>query len=151
MEYQHESRYLFAPSAYALGKGAGYYNTILGLMHDVQFGLGDWFSLRMGTSLLALPVYLTTKFTIPLNDQSSQAFGDLATGAPYTFDELIDGQRESNNAFGNLVYGLYTRRFSGNNISFVAGYWMNNENEFSEKFGSPVFSLSRKFRLTKSF
>jgi len=140
-EYQHESRYLCASSAFALGKRAGYYNTFTGLFHDVQFGISDWFSLRLGTSIAASPVWLTAKFTIPVNDNSAFAFGDFVMSTPYT---IFDADR----FFSNLAFGLYTRRFSGNSISFGAGYWINNDSGISTKTNSLAFSLSGQFRIS---
>jgi hypothetical protein len=37
--YYHESRYLFASSAFAPEKRTGYYNTTFLLFHDAQFGI----------------------------------------------------------------------------------------------------------------
>ncbi len=62
----HNTRYFFAPSAYNLREGELYYNTVYFLLHDIQYGLSDNFSIGIGTSVIGIPIYLTPKVSFPI-------------------------------------------------------------------------------------
>ncbi|MGC9342205.1 MAG: hypothetical protein ACP5E3_05855 [Bacteroidales bacterium] len=128
---EHNSRYFFAPSAYNLRKGELYYNTVYFLLHDIQYGISDNFSIGMGTTILGIPFYITPKLSIPLSEKSTLAIGDM----------MILGTWGSD-FFGNLLYGMYTRGNSQNNISLGAGWLSTNENNATKSNNSIVFNIS---------
>jgi hypothetical protein len=128
---QHRTRYFFAPSSYSLEKGELYYNSLYFLIHDVQYGINDKFSLGMGTTIIGFPFYLTPKLTIPLNDKSAFAIGDLLMigtwGAKFT---------------GNLFYGTYTRGGAYNNFTLGGGYLYINTGDITYETNAAVFNFS---------
>lgn len=128
---EHKSRYFFAPSSYNLEEGELYYNTIYFFVHDVQYGLTDRFSLGMGTTIFGFPFYLTPKVTIPVNEKSAFAVGDMMIlgtwGAKF---------------FGNLLYSTYTRGDSRNNFTLGTGYLYTNAGDITSKTNSLVFNFS---------
>lgn len=128
---QHRSRYLFAPSSYNIEKGELYYNTLYFLVHDVQYGLSNQFSLGMGTTIVGFPFYVTPKLTLPVSDKSAFALGDMLIigtwGASFT---------------GNLIYGTYTRGNTFNNFTVGGGYLVVGGKDISDKINAPVFNFS---------
>lgn len=127
----HNTRYFFAPSAYNLKKGELYYNTVYFLLHDIQYGLSDHFSIGMGTSVIGIPIYLTPKVSIPVGEKSSFALGDMLIFGTY-----------GTNALGNLVYGSFTTGGIQGNTSLGLGYLSTNESDITAKTSSVVFNLS---------
>lgn len=128
---EHTSRYFFSPSAYNLKEGELYYNTLYFFLHDIQYGISDYFSIGMGTTLIGIPFYLTPKVSIPLGSKSTIALGDM----------IILGTWGSN-FFGNLLYGVYTHGNTQNNISFGGGLFTTNDNDITRKDNSFVLNLS---------
>lgn len=133
----HATRYFFAPSSYNLEKGELYYNSVYFLVHDVQYGVTDKFSIGMGTTVMFFPFYLTPKFTIPVNEKSSFSVGDILMlgtwGSKFT---------------GNLLYGTYTRGNVYNNFTLGAGYLYTNESNVTNVTNSPVLNLSALLKLS---
>ncbi len=139
-EYHHANRYLFAPSAFSLQKGEIYYSTYVLMVHDVYYGINDRLSLGVGTSIFANPAYLNTTYTLPLNDKSAFAIGDLFLAETY---------------FGlgfsaNLFYGMYTYGNSDNNFSIGAGLWTMSSSDISHKTISPAFNFSAQLILSNN-
>lgn len=106
----HDSRYFFAPSAYNLKKGQLYYNTIYGLVHDLQYGITDNFSLGGGTTIIGLPAYITPKVSIPISDNMSIMAGDLLIFGTWGVDF------SANIAYGGITFGNKT-----NNLTVAGG------------------------------
>ena len=134
---QHRTRYFFAPSSYNLEKGELYYNSLYFLVHDVQYGISNKFSMGMGTTIFGIPFYLTPKFTIPVNDKSAFAVGDMLIlgtyGAKFT---------------GNLLYGTYTRGGSYNNFTVGGGYLRLGGGDITNVTNAPVFNFSSLLQLS---
>lgn len=128
---EHKTRYFFAPSSNNLEEGDLYYNTIYFFVHDVQYGLTDRFSIGMGTTIFGFPFYLTPKVTIPVNEKSAFAIGDM----------MIIGTWGTR-FFGNLLYSTYTRGDARNNITLGTGYLYTNEGDVTGKTNSLVFNFS---------
>ncbi|MFW5821447.1 MAG: hypothetical protein ACOCWA_09160 [Bacteroidota bacterium] len=128
---EHISRYFFSPSAYNLKEGELYYNTLYFFLHDIQYGISDYFSLGMGTTLIGIPFYLTPKFSVSLGNKSTLAVGDM----------IILGTWGSD-FFGNLLYGVYTYGTTASNISFGAGLLTTNDNDITREDNSFVLNLS---------
>jgi hypothetical protein len=128
---QHKTRYFFSPSSYNLEKGELYYNTLYFFVHDVQYGISDKFSIGMGTTIMGFPFYLTPKVTIPINDQSAVAIGDM----------LIIGTWGTKFS-GNLLYTTYTIGNSYNNFTFGGGYLYLGDGEITSKTNSLVLNFA---------
>jgi hypothetical protein len=128
---KHQSRYFFAPSAYNLEEGELYYNSLYFFLHDVQYGLSDQFSLGIGTTIAGLPFYITPKVTIPIDDKSAFAIGDMLMVGTW-----------GTKFFGNLLYGTYSRGGAYNNVSVGAGYLYTDEGDITLKTNTPVFNFS---------
>jgi hypothetical protein len=134
---EHDSRYFFAPSAYNLRKGELYYNTVYFLLHDIQYGVDDHFSVGFGTSVIGLPIYLTPKVSIPLGKKSAIAIGDMLIFGTYGTD-----------AFGNLAYGVFSTGGPNVNVTLGAGHLYTNESDIMGETSSLVLNLSAMGRLS---
>ena len=134
---QHRSRYLFAPSSHNLEKGELYYNTLYFLVHDVQYGISDQFSMGMGTSIIGFPFYVTPKLTLPVNPKSAFAIGDM----------LIIGTWATSFT-GNLLYLTYTRGDAYNNFTIGGGYLAVGGQDISNKIKAPVLNFSALARVS---
>ncbi|ADR21553.1 hypothetical protein MATR_08170 [Marivirga tractuosa] len=128
---EHDSRYFFAPSALPLKKGELYYNSLYFLAHDIQYGINDHLTVGMGTTIFGFPFYLTAKYSIPIQENSHLAFGDLLMVGTY-----------GTNFFGNLAFATYTYGNSHNNISIGAGHLYFSPEDGSEISSSIVGNLS---------
>lgn len=128
---EHDSRYFFAPSALPLKKGELYYNSLYFLSHDIQYGINDNLTLGMGTTIFGFPFYLTAKYSIPIQENSHLAFGDLFMVGTY-----------GTNFFGNLAFATYTYGNSHNNISIGAGHLYFKPGDGSEISSSIVGNIS---------
>lgn len=134
---EHNTRYFFAPSAYNLKKGELYYNTVYFLLHDIQYGLSDYFSMGIGTTVIGLPMYFTPKISIPVGDKSAIAIGDLLLVGTYGTDAL-----------GNLAYASYSYGGNDGNISIGGGHLYTNENDFTDQTSSLVLNFSSMARMS---
>jgi hypothetical protein len=129
---EHDSRYFFVPTSFGLKERELYYNTIYFLLHDIQYGLTDNFSIGMGTTLFGFPVYFTAKLSIPLREKHSVAIGDMMILGTY-----------GTNFFGNLGFATYSYGDSHNNLTLGAGYLNVNNNDITEaNTGSFVSNFS---------
>jgi len=153
----HSNRYLFAPSAFGIVKGAKSYTNIDLFIQDFQFGISDRFSIGAGTSIALNPVYIMPTYTYQINDKSALAVGDLILCTTY-----------DNFNYGNLFYGLYTRGNIDNNFTIGAGLWTSKLGkyetetieqtpdlsfvEYSVKINtiSPAFNFSVQLRLSQN-
>ncbi|MFH0756256.1 MAG: hypothetical protein V2B15_03105 [Bacteroidota bacterium] len=134
---EHNTRYFFAPSAYNLKKGELYYNTVYFLLHDVQYGVSDHFSMGIGTTVIGLPIYLTPKVSFPIGKKSALAVGDM----------LLLGTWGTN-AIGNLAYLNYSYGGPDGNVSIGGGYLYTNESNITSETHSPVFNFSTMARMS---
>jgi hypothetical protein len=134
---QHKSRYFFSPSAYNLEKGELYYNTLYFLVHDLQYGITDQFSMGMGTTIIGFPFYVTPKFTMPLNQKSAMALGDMLIVGTY-------GTRFT----GNLLYLTYTRGNAYSNFTVGAGFLTVGGQDITNNVNTPVFNFAALGRIS---
>jgi len=112
----HDTRYYFAPSAYNLKKGELYYNTAYFLVHDLQYGITDNFSLGFGTTIIGLPAYVTPKLSIPLSDAVSFMVGDIFIFGTYGV-----------NFVANIGYAGLTLGSRSKNITLAGGALVSTE------------------------
>ncbi|MBL6962855.1 MAG: hypothetical protein ISR55_03470 [Bacteroidetes bacterium] len=135
---QHDSRYFFSPSSYNLKKGELYYNTIYFVLHDIQYGVTDHFSVGMGTSILGIPFYITPKFSYSINEKNHIAVGDMMMFGTWGV-----------NFVSNLAYATYTYGSRKNNMTLGLGYFSATEGDlFNQKFNQPVVSFSAMAQLS---
>jgi hypothetical protein len=131
----HDTRYFFAPSAFNLKKGELYYNTAYFLVHDLQYGLTDNFSVGLGTTIIGLPAYLTPKLSIPVSDNVSLMVGDLFIFGTYGV-----------NFVANIAYGGVTIGSSSKNITIAGGALVS-----TEAGPAPVFNVSSTLPFSNYF
>jgi len=134
---EHNTRYFFAPSAYNLKKGEGYYNTVYFLIHDFQYGFSKNFSMGMGTTVIGLPLYFTPKLSFPIGKKSAFALGDLLMLGTWGTDFI-----------GNLAYGAFSTGGRNGNVTFGAGYLYTNENDITGQTSSLVSNFSAMTRIS---
>lgn len=134
----HPSRYFYTPSAIPMDKGEIYIQSIYGLVYQVQFGLTKNFSLGATTTIIGVPLGLTGKYSIQIDEKNTLAFGGLAG---------IVGWRTSTNL--GIGFAAYTYGSKESNITLAGGYaWINEKNNGNNN--SPVMSFSGNKRLTKN-
>lgn len=126
-ENEHGSRYFFAPSGYNLKKGELYGTTNYFLLYDFQYGITDYFSLGMGSTIAAFPFYITPKFSFKLDDKSRIAVGDMLILGTY-------GVRFT----ANLPYIVYTYGNSNNNVTAGLAYLNASGADINSKISRPV-------------
>jgi len=107
---EHNTRYLFSPSAFNLRKAELYYNTVAFAVHDIQLGITDNISIGMGTSLALTPLYVTPKISFELDEKNRISVGDLFLAGTY-----------NNDFMANLAYANYTYGTPNNNFTLSAG------------------------------
>lgn len=132
------TRYFWAPNAYGLKEGEGYYQNIYVLWNQFTYGISDYFSAGAGiipTFLFAgapTPVFATLKISIPLEkDKFNIAAGAIAG--------TVLG--EETGGFG-IVYGTTTFGSPDNNVSLGLGYGFAD----GEWANSPLINISGLFR-----
>lgn len=136
-ENEHASRYFFAPSAYNLKKGELYGATNYFLAYDFQYGITDNFSLGMGSTIAAIPFYITPKLSFKVGEKSRVSVGDMIIlgtwGTQFTM---------------NLAYGVYTYGNSNSNVSLGLAYLTASGDDLDTKLSQPVINLSAMARLS---
>lgn len=136
---EHASRYFFAPSGYNMKKGELYLSTNYFLAADFQYGLTDNFSLGMGSTIAAIPFYITPKASFKVGEKSRVAVGDMLIlgtwGVQFT---------------ANLVYGVYTYGNSNTNVSLGLAYLTTGGADIDSKLKQPVINLSGMARLSEN-
>jgi hypothetical protein len=136
-ENEHASRYFFAPSAYNLKKGELYGASNYFLAYDFQYGITDNFSLGMGSTIAAIPFYITPKLSFKVGEKSRVSVGDMLVlgtwGTQFTM---------------NLAYGVYTYGSSNSNVSLGLAYLTSSGADLDTKLSQPVINLSAMGRLS---
>ena len=113
------TRYFWAPAGYGLKKGEGYYQNVWLFFNQVSFGITDYFSFGGGVVPLFLidgaptPVWITPKFSIPIDDKVHIGVGAL-TG-------LVLGADSGESGYG-IVYGATTLGSRDKNFNIGLGY-----------------------------
>jgi len=132
------TRYYFAPNAFGLRDGKGYYQNTLLFFNNVNYGITDRFSVGGGLAPLFLlgasetPLWVLPKFSVPMaNDNVHLAAGAMIGG-------LLGTRGDAESRFLGLVYGLGTIGSFDNNLTLGAGFGYQGR-EFSSK---PVINFS---------
>jgi len=146
----NDTRYLFAPSAFNLKKGAGYYQNSYLVLNSVNYGVTNNFSIGVSIEAISLfssladgrldPIVLVTpKLGFEVSEKLHAGVGLLYLNVP--------GFDNSKRSGGGIVYGLSTYGNRDDNITGGLG-WGFIEGETSKK---PVINFSGMKRLTRTF
>jgi len=141
--YTHTARYFWAPNAFNLKKGEGYYQNSWIFLNQVSYGLTDNFSIGAGMVPLFLfngtpsPFWITPKVSFPIvEDKFSLGGGALIA-------TVLGGDLD--NGFAGIAYGVGTIGNPDANLTIGLGYgfaggdWAN----------SPTISLSGMIRINQ--
>jgi len=138
LENPHGTRYLFAPSAFAIKKGQGYYQNTWILFNNINYGVTDNFSIGAGTVPLFLfgvsstPFWIMPKLSIPVAGDMLH----LSAGA------LVGGVIGEDGGSGGLLYGTGTLGNTDKNITLGLGYAYGG----GEISSTPVVNISGMVR-----
>lgn len=140
-ENPQATRYFWAPNAYGLKAGEGYYQNIYVFWNQFTVGLTDNFSLGGGVIPLFLlgggptPIFGTAKFSVPLVENKVNLGGGALVGA-------VLGESEA--TFG-ILYGVSTFGDPDKNFTLGLGYAFAG----GEWASSPLINLSAMVRASK--
>lgn len=109
----NSTRYLFAPSAYNLKKGEGYYQNVYVLLNSVNYGITDYFSIGGGIEFISTfsgyPIaFITPKFGFHITEKFGIGMGVIAAS--------FDGE------YGGIAYGVFTYGGIENNVTLGVGW-----------------------------
>lgn len=142
MENPNPTRYLFAPNAFGLTQGSGYYQNTWIFFNNMNIGLTNHFSLGFGIIPLFLlgvnetPVWLLPKFSIPVTESLHLGGGAMLGGI----------LSRSNSTGAGITYGLATYGSKDRNVSMALG-WGYQGGEFSSR---PVVNFSFIRRMSEN-
>ncbi len=138
----NSTRYLFAPSAYQLKKGEGYYQNILGLGNAVQYGITDYATIGGGL-VGPFGVYLDTKLGFKVVNNLHVAGGVMVGNSFFPINDHNFGL--------GLGFGLVTVGNYDHNITFGAGYGFTGVDGKANWMAQPVYTLNGMVRVGKKF
>ena len=148
-QYWHPSaqptRYFFAPNAYSVKKGTGYYQNTLLFFNNYHHGISDRFSLGGGIAPFFLfgadasPVWLMPKYSFKSNRESTVQF---AAGA--MIGGFIPPGGANSGSSASILYGMVTLGEQDKNISIGTGIGFQGGN-FSSR---PVLNLNMIRRIS---
>ncbi len=146
------TRYLFAPSAYNLRKGEGYYQNTWVFLNQVSYGFTDNFTCGIGVVPLflfgkeagqATPVWITPKFTFGKQEKAFNfSIGSITTLLPFG--------GASTRGMAGVIYGLGTYGNRDNNISAGLGWGFLGGGGTGAIGKKPTLNVSGMYRLSKS-
>ena len=145
----HSTRLLFAPTAFPMEKGAGYFSDIYLFFVSVQYGFTDRFSLGVGMSVFPLTnfadnlIYITPKLTVYSAPQLNLSLGAFLGVAGVASNEFNDGSG-SGNSLG-ILYGVASTGTRESNLSLGLG-WGYVGNKLANK---PAVMLGGQGRVLK--
>lgn len=140
----NSTRYLFAPSAFCLKKGEGYYQNIYGAGNAFNFGVTDHIS--VGAGLVGpLGAYINTKIGYSLSKDVHLAGGVLLGNSFFPFNS-------NNTILGvGIGFGVVTIGNFDHNITVGAGYGLDNSSGTTSLQDKPVFVANGMARVGKKF
>lgn len=139
-ENPQSSRYFWAPNAYGLNAGEGYYQNIWVMWNQVSYGITDNFSFGGGIIPLFLfagaptPIFILPKISIPVRKDKFNISAGALIGT-------ILGESES--TLG-ILYGNTTVGTRDNNVTLGLGYGFAG----GEWASSPIINIDGMFRLS---
>lgn len=139
-ENPQSSRYFWAPNAYGLNAGEGYYQNIWVMWNQVSYGITDNFSFGGGIIPLFLfagaptPIFILPKISIPVRKDKFNISAGALIGT-------ILGESES--TLG-ILYGNTTVGTRDNNVTLGLGYGFAG----GEWASSPIINIDGMFRVS---
>lgn len=136
------TRYFWAPNAYGLKKGEGYYQNIYVLWNQFVYGLTDNFSFGAGVVPLFLfggaptPIFTSIKFSLPIDNEKFNFGAGAIAGT-------ILGESTDAGAFG-IMYAVSTFGSPDKNLTLGLGYGF----AAGEIANSPIINLSGLYRIS---
>jgi hypothetical protein len=127
----NDTRYFFAPSAFNLKQGDGYYQNVYFLMNSANYGVSDNLSIGGGI-ILPVGIYVTPKINFKITERFYAGGGVLAGVLP------------GPSAVG-IVYGITTYGTNEHNIT-LGGGWGFYEDEFSQR---PIITVNGMTRISR--
>ncbi len=149
-ENPNATRYLFAPSAFNLKKGEGYYQNTWVFLNQVSYGFTDNFTCGLGTipifinpeSAKYTPIWFTPKFNFNTKNSKIRAsVGTISVFAPFT--------GEGFSSVG-VVYGMGTYGNRDNNISLGLGWGYSASYNNSDIAKRPTLNISGMYRVSRN-
>ncbi len=113
----HPSRYFYTPTALPMKKDEIYIQSIYFLTAQVQYGITDNWSLGIATTLAAIPMFISSKYSYKIMDKHHVAIGGQIGNLTYV---------EPNTYLG-IGFGCYTYGNAESNITLAAGYSVYSE------------------------
>jgi hypothetical protein len=138
----NSTRYLFAPSAFCLKKGEGYYQNIYGAGNAVNYGLTDHISIGGGL-VGPMGAYINTKIGTSINKNIHVAGGVLLGNSFFPIN-------------GNILavgvgFGVVTVGNVDHNITVGTGYGLDNTGGKTTWQDKPLFVANGMARVGKKF
>lgn len=149
------SRYFFAPSAFNLKKGEGYYQNVYVDISMFGYGITDWFSIGGGFEFFASVAALTQGIFMPIwviTPKIGFPVGkNWHLGAGFMGGAINGlGLTESNFIGWGITYGVVTYGNVDNNLTFGAGFPMTTGKLNNGKhLGSPIIVLDGMYRVSQ--
>ena len=128
----HDTRYFFAPTAFGLEKGEGYFNNIYYMFWQAQWGVTDELSIGGGTSFLGMPTTLNAKYSFKIKEDINMALGYFWVGSLFwDTDERT---------FVSMPFAVVTKGSKENN--FTLGVGLNFSDNWVDRGHSESFEES---------
>jgi small nuclear ribonucleoprotein (snRNP)-like protein len=154
MPNPHPTRYFFAPSAFNLKKGEGYYQNVSVDVNLVSYGITDWFSMGGGLELVWTlatlsmgdwsPLWvLTPKIGFPVGKNLHLGAGFI--GGIYKSFNFGFSETKSPAMGLGITYGVATYGSIENNITVGLGLPMSTQ---VKKVNPPIIVLNGMYRVS---
>ncbi len=150
-ENRHTPHGYFAPTAFGLRKGEGYYGNFYLFVHHLNYGFTDHFSVELSTETLSLltnvspfqVVYAVPKFSFNVNK-------DVNLGVGVYISKFGSFFNRSNASSLTIPFGVATFGNRDQNLSIGVGTFLSGSFFSSTPSRVSVISLSGQFRLSKT-
>lgn len=136
-DFDHASRYVFAPSAVPLRKGEGYYQNMMVLVNGVQYGITDQFSLGAGV-VAPVGFFATAKYGKQVGRNVHVAAGGMFISSMYGLNLGLGC------GFGSFTFG--NRR---TNTTVTLGYGAMTNGDSWEMTKRPIINISGVVKVTE--
>ena len=138
----HDTRYFFAPSAFGLEQGEGYYSHSYWVLWQAQYGITDNLSIGGGTSPFGLPTSVNAKYTFNIDESLNAAAGWFYVGDLFG---ITGGDMEG---LINMPYTVITKGTKETNFTLGMGFNMAEDLSDSQR---PVISVGGVLRTSRRF
>jgi hypothetical protein len=151
-ENRHTPHGYFAPTAFGLRKGEGYYGNFYLFVHHLNYGFTDHFSVEISTETLSLltsaspfqVVYAVPKFSFNVSK-------DVNLGVGIYISKFGSFFNRSSSSYLTIPFGVATFGNRDKNLSIGVGTFVSGSFFSSTSSQVSVISLSGQLRLSKDF